>query len=75
MGEAIVKFVNFCLTKKPRVSLNFITVVNFLGAGSSCFITCVYQETIRRSFRAVGKVVRSTGKFKDETDVSKQFKT
>ena len=57
------------MIKYPRVSFNFITAVN-LRAGSSCFITCVYQETIRRSFRAVGKVVRSVGKFKEQRDVS-----
>ena len=59
------------MIKYPRtVVAVVVTVANFVVAGSSCFITCVYQEAIRRSFRAVGKVVRSAGKFKDETDVS-----
>ena len=47
------------------------TSLNCLYFFKSFFIVaCLYQEPLRRSFRAVGRVVRSAGKFKDETDVS-----
>ena len=37
---------------------------------SFLIVACFCQEPLRLSFRAVGRVVRSAGKFKDETDVS-----
>lgn len=43
--------------------LFFAILVHFI-------VACICQETLRRSFRAVGKVVHTAGRLRDETDVS-----
>lgn len=53
-------------------SLNSITCCSLYLVRHSFLDVFAMQETLRRSFRAVGKVVRSAGKIKEETDVSKR---